>query len=214
MSYLNQIDLKDIVQAQFNRSNITEASTYNYVNSLNELLKDHRYNELSLQVIGELKFKMESLQDPAEKSYNMHFIHFLEDYIMERPSKPNHNVKVRCQYCCGLASLKPSMQIYKGKDHGLVYICENYGNGCDAYVASHKGDNLPLGTLADTTTRSARQKAHKVVDVLWREYGFARVDVYKQLANYLGVKPNNCHIGKFNATQCESAINFTKMIIS
>ncbi|MBC7010938.1 hypothetical protein BIZ38_21070 [Pseudoalteromonas sp. BZK2] len=32
--------------------------------------------------------------------------------------------------------------------------------------------------------------------------------MYRQLANYLEVKPNDCHIGKFTEQQCESAVNY------
>ncbi|MBB1469487.1 hypothetical protein H5232_13680 [Pseudoalteromonas sp. SG41-5] len=211
--YLNQVDLKKLVQEQLSKSGIVDASTYNYVNELSKLLSDHRHEALSLALIGELKHKAHYLTDLAEKSMRMYFIHFLEDIVMGRNSRAAGDIKVRCEYCSGLASLSESKHIFKGKDHGLVYLCENYKSGCDSYVAVHKGDNLPQGTLANAGTRSARQKAHKILDVLWKEYGFARVDVYRQLANYLEVKPNDCHIGKFTEQQCESAINFTKFII-
>jgi len=61
---------------------------------------------------------------------------------MGRNSRAAEDIKVRCEYCSGLASLSESKHIFKGKDHGLVYLCENYKSGCDSYVAVHKGDNF------------------------------------------------------------------------
>ena len=55
MIYLNQVDLKKLVQEQLSKSGIIDASTYNYVNELSKLLADHRHEDLSQALIGEPK---------------------------------------------------------------------------------------------------------------------------------------------------------------
>lgn len=213
MCNLNEIDLKELVQKQLEISNLTSVSTYNYVNSINSLLRDCRNQALSFSLIADLRSRCNLLTKIETKSMTEYYIDFLDDILMDRASRPARNITLNCPYCGGKATLKDSSLIYRGTSHGNVYLCENHNDTCDAYVAVHKGDNLPLGTLANTQTRAARQKVHSIIDKLWKEYGFARSDVYKQLASYLGLKPTQCHIGHFDELQCASAISFTKQII-
>lgn len=212
MKNLNQIDLSQIVRVQLERSNMTEVSRYNYVKQLSLLLQHYRNNLLDVRLIQILKDVPQSNYTQTEKSLRMYFIQFLEDYVTKTPTVPPRDLKVQCRYCKGIAKLTDSKLIYNGLDHGLMYVCENYNKTCDAYVGAHRGDNLPFGSLANKKTRALRQLAHAKVDVLWRDYGFARMDVYNELAAFLDIRRNDCHIGNFTSYQCEAAIKYTSHI--
>lgn len=213
MKNLNQIDLNEFVKNHLDFSGIKKVSRYNYVKQLSEIIRDFRHNILDMRLIHALEERLEGEVDEAKKSKDAYFINFLCDHISNQKTVPAKDIKVRCEYCAGLASLSDSKAIYNGRDHGLIYLCENYGKHCDAYVAAHVGDNLPMGSLANKETRRYRQLAHAKIDVLWSEYGFARVDVYNELSRYLGIKPNECHIGKFSPAQCDQVMKYASHII-
>jgi ssDNA-binding Zn-finger/Zn-ribbon topoisomerase 1 len=120
-----------------------------------------------------------------------------------------------CPYCGDEAVLESSTKIYK-RDYGMMWICSNYP-GCDAYVGCHPGTETPLGRLADKELRFWKMRAHKYFDVLWkakviqkrkeegRKYKrrYARNAAYEWLANELGIKKEDCHIGMFDVQMCQ-----------
>lgn len=214
MKNLNQIDLSELVKEQLERSNMIEVSRYNYVKQLSLILQHYRNHLLDMRLIQTLLDVPQSNYTLTEQSLRMYFIQFLEDYVTGSPTAAPTDLKIQCRYCKGVAKLTDSKQIYNGLDHGLLYVCENYNVKCDAYVGVHRGDNLPFGSLANKKTRALRQLAHTKIDVLWRDYGFARVDVYNELAAFLNIRRNDCHIGNFTSHQCEAAIKYTSHIIS
>lgn len=58
-----------------------------------------------------------------------------------------------CNYCSSTASLR-QFSAPDTRASRLAYICDG---GCDAHVGFHKGDRMPLGTLADAPLRRYRQ---------------------------------------------------------
>lgn len=211
---LNQIDLNQLVKEQLEHSDIRKVSRYNYVKQISRLLRHERNQILDMRLIHTLENNNDTTIDEAQQSIDAYFIDFLKSCVQQKVSVPARDIKLRCPYCSGLATLTNSKYIYNGIDHGLIYLCENYGKHCDAYVAAHIGDNLPMGSLANKKTRMYRQLAHEKIDVLWKQYGFARTDVYNELSNYLQIKPNECHIGKFSPAQCEQVIKYASQIVS
>lgn len=88
MCNLNEIDLKELVQKQLEISNLTSVSTYNYVNSINSLLRDCRNQALSFSLIADLRSRCNLLTKIETKSMTEYYIDFLDDILMDRASRP------------------------------------------------------------------------------------------------------------------------------
>lgn len=116
----------------------------------------------------------------------------------------------KCPYCESEVLAKTNDYIYNGRTYGeypWVYVCSD--KKCRAYVGIHPFTNIPLGTLADSTTRDARTRAKK----LWYAKTKASSDRnanYRWLARLMGIPKTKCHFGMFNAEQCEHAIQVMK----
>ena len=72
--------------------------------------------------------------------------------------------------------------------------------GCD--VSCWSGHT---STPADIRTRKLRNQCHDVFDPLWKNGGWSRETAYSKLAEFMQVSQKDCHIGYFNAEQCERA---------
>ena len=119
--------------------------------------------------------------------------------------KPEEEKLSACPYCGGKAVLQDSAVIYHGKSYGNAWICENYPE-CDAYVGCHKTGNgdVPLGRLANAELREAKKRAHTWFDPIWKlNKHLTRSEAYGWLAEQLGIHETECHIGKFDVSQCE-----------
>jgi hypothetical protein len=53
----------------------------------------------------------------------------------------------------------------------------------------------------------ARIEAHRSFDVLWRFDLMTRREAYAWLAEKMGLAIGDCHIGMFDLSQCQQAIN-------
>lgn len=94
-------------------------------------------------------------------------------------------------------------EIY-GKAYGewpWAYLCTS----CRAYVGMHPFTNIPLGTLADTPLRKARNDCKKPFEQLWQSGQMTREQAYAGLAAHMGLTSETCHFGWFNIGQCEKA---------
>lgn len=85
--------------------------------------------------------------------------------------------------------------------------------GCGAFVSCHPGTAISMGRPAGSETRYLRAKAHEALDVRWQRedttaWGMskARQKAYAWLARGLGIRFNDCHIGRFDAHTCRRAI--------
>lgn len=65
-------------------------------------------------------------------------------------------------------------------------------------------------TPADYATRQARIEAHSWFDALWQSGTYTRKGAYKALAKYLRIPARKTHIGHFDITQCQRAIDFCR----
>jgi len=111
-----------------------------------------------------------------------------------------------CCNCCGEKSvhLTSNSEIY-GREFGewpYAYLCSS----CDAYVGVHKHTDLPLGTLADKSTREAR-KSCKFSFLLLQDanYKNSRSELYEWLAKQLDIPFEECHWACFDEAQCLKA---------
>lgn len=75
--------------------------------------------------------------------------------------------------------------------------------GCD--VSCWSGHT---STPADMRTRTLRNQCHDVFDPLWKNGGWSRETAYSKLAEFMQVSKKDCHIGYFNAEQCERAMQW------
>jgi ribosomal protein L37AE/L43A len=90
----------------------------------------------------------------------------------------------------------------------FVWRCSG---GCDTSVGCHPESSIPLGTMADKTTRVARERAHELFDKLWRSGAMTRKQAYDALGLSMGLTEDEAHIGMFSAAQCEEACAFARL---
>lgn len=110
--------------------------------------------------------------------------------------------QVTCPYCGNQAVFTDSSEVYGGRSYGMIYLCRP----CKAYVGVHKGTDAPLGRLADSELRTWKIRAHAVFDPLWKSKQMTRGGAYRHLQSLLGLKKNECHIGKFDVKTCKRAV--------
>lgn len=86
-----------------------------------------------------------------------------------------------------------------------------YGNGkafmcmdCESFVGCHDSGK-PYGILSDKPMRELRKKCHRLFDPIWKGKMCKRGDLYKKLANVLGIRYNDCHFGMFDMEMLEKA---------
>ena len=114
----------------------------------------------------------------------------------------------QCNFCGRMSVvIKNNAYIY-GRSYGdwpWVYICAGESECCGAYVGMHPFTNIPLGTLADAKTRTARKKCKAPFEALHQTGKISRGEAYEKLAEKLGIKKEQCHFGWFDADMCEKA---------
>lgn len=129
------------------------------------------------------------------------------------PGKLKHD-GTTCPYCEKIASFVDSQLIYgHGHHYGMMYVCY----GCEAWVGCHRGTSKALGRLANKELREWKREAHKYFDPLWKKKiqqgngkKYSRDAAYRWLANELGIKVSNCHIGMFDVVDCKKVVEICK----
>lgn len=82
---------------------------------------------------------------------------------------------------------------------GMRYDCRDCGlRGYDGRV------------LVDKGTRLMRQRAHECLDLLWRSGLASRSDVYRTLAELMGLTSEQCHIALMNKAQCANVVALSR----
>ena len=110
-----------------------------------------------------------------------------------------------CQYCQSPAILVKGNSIYPS----LHYLHKKYFwlcRPCDAWVGCHPGSSKPLGQLANSELRKARQSAHAAFDPMWRGKSMKRKASYEWLAGHLDISVDECHIGSFGIARCRLVV--------
>lgn len=106
-----------------------------------------------------------------------------------------------CPECGNLGVLADSSVVY-GESYGMIWHCHE----CGTYVGCHKDTDVPLGTMAGMELRRKRREAHSALDPLWKSGRMERTKVYEWLASRLGMQTEDCHVAKFDESQCEMVI--------
>lgn len=114
--------------------------------------------------------------------------------------------KVICPYCNSQAEYVDSIEVYRSRSYGMIYICFP----CKAYVGVHKGTDRPLGRLANAELRQWKIKAHDAFDPLWKSKEMTRGKAYKWLRDNLGIPKEDCHIGKMDVAMCMNVVDLFK----
>ncbi len=138
-----------------------------------------------------------------QRSKAIYIAHLASDYFCKRKTEVPHHFNVVCPYCSRQAEFVDSDVVYGKKGLGYYYLCRP----CGAWVGVHKGDNMPLGMLADEETRMWRKKAHIEFDKLWREEGISRKEAYRRVSAAMGRPSHLCHIGMLNVDGCRDFIH-------
>lgn len=107
-----------------------------------------------------------------------------------------------CPYCNQPAKKITGAQLYRHRSdlaHKKFFRCDP----CDAHVGCHPGQGYkPLGRMANPELRKAKQAAHAVFDPIWRSRVKSRSGAYQWLAQQLGIRWEDCHIGEFDVEMC------------
>lgn len=114
-------------------------------------------------------------------------------------------IKVLCPYCDKNAVKTTGRAVYPHRTElrdKLFYRCAP----CDAHVGCHPGTANPLGNLANSELRQARQAAHSAFDPYWRGGSMSRSAAYSWLAKQLGLPKDQCHIGMFDVATCNRVV--------
>lgn len=112
---------------------------------------------------------------------------------------------VTCQYCGKLAELVTGREVYPHRTdlgHKPFWACLP----CGAWVGCHPGTTRRLGRLANADLRRLRAQAHAAFDPRWKSGGRRR-EQYAWLAERLGMKTKDCHIGWMDEEQCQRVID-------
>ena len=102
-----------------------------------------------------------------------------------------------CIECGKVATLVGGDAVYPHRPdlfHKRFWLCE-----CGAYCGCHGATTRPLGFPCGYETRQARMAAHDVFDPIWRSGEVDRRGAYTWLADALGIKSEDCHIGMMSA---------------
>ena len=120
---------------------------------------------------------------------------------------------MRCPYCRSPVVLRSADGIYK-ENHAntMLYVCSNYPR-CDAYVRTHPGTNIPVGTLANHELRTLRNQAHHYFDQLYLSGLMSKQDAYLWLAGLLQVPLSKAHNGFLGEYYCNEVIAESKKLL-
>lgn len=119
---------------------------------------------------------------------------------MTETAGTTNNQMVVCPYCLRAAWLVSGREIYPHRRDlwdRKFYQCKP----CGAYVGCHRNGS-PLGRLANAELRSAKVAAHAAFDPVWQSGFMDRNQAYSWLAQRLGIKKEDCHIGMFDLDTC------------
>lgn len=116
--------------------------------------------------------------------------------------------QISCPYCGAPAVCRPASIVYgnKVKTKGsYLYLCSRWPT-CDSYVAAHKRDRRPMGTLANGDLRHKRILAHRALEDVRQYRRMDKWAVYLWLQGKLGLNEHQTHIGMFSEQMCDRVI--------
>lgn len=125
-------------------------------------------------------------------------------------------VNIKCPYCRSQAFLRPASVVY-GQGHSEpnteLYVCARYP-ACNAYVAAHRHNHLPMGTLANRELRCKRVAAHAAFNRLWQSGLMTKRAAYRWLQVQLGLLAEEAHIANFSEWRCDQVIQLCSRFLA
>ena len=95
-----------------------------------------------------------------------------------KKGKGMNTAPTRCPYCGGSVIYRSADGIYRDNSRRtMLYVCSHYPD-CDAYVRTHTGTKIPVGSMANSELRKLRESAHKYFDQLYKTGIMSRNDAY------------------------------------
>lgn len=110
-----------------------------------------------------------------------------------------------CPYCGKQAELVTGSAMYPHRPDlasKRFWRC----SPCRAWVGCHPGTREPLGRLANSELRRAKQDAHEAFDPIWKEGPLSRSEAYEWLARKLGIPSAECHVGMMDVPTCRRVV--------
>jgi hypothetical protein len=204
---ISELNFATVVGIQLRRSSMRNVDQEFYYQSLVTMLEPFRGNSVDKVLLSTINEHIDSLKlDPTTRDCCLYVAQFFDDWREGRKSLPSNGVHMDCPYCNGRAHLKHSSEVYEDRDFGMLYLCDNYPQACDAYVGVHQGDYLPLGQLSNTQLRGLRRSVHRLIDPLWRERAYSRNVVYGFLAQVMDLPILECHVAMFDDEACKKVL--------
>lgn len=120
--------------------------------------------------------------------------------------------QINCPYCGSSALCRPASIVHGSSTHEkgrYLYVCSRWPE-CDAYVAAHKKDKSPMGTLANRDLRQKRILAHRALKELQNFQHMEKWAVYLWLQGKLGVNEDQAHIGLFSGQMCDRVVSLCR----
>ena len=116
---------------------------------------------------------------------------------------------MNCQHCKNPAKWVENKEVY-GRNYGksvMIWLCKP----CDAFVGCHENTKRPKGKfLAKKDLRTARKKAHAVIDPLWQSGKYKRKTIYIRLKEAFG---KEVHVGDTETVkECEEIVTTANLI--
>ncbi len=116
----------------------------------------------------------------------------------------------RCPYCGGRVVFRSADGIYQENHNGrMLYVCSHYPE-CDAYVRTHDGTRIPVGSMANHELRILRKTAHHYFDQLHKSGLMTKDGAYDWLANVIDAPKSYAHIGLLSEYYCKQVIEQSK----
>lgn len=205
---ISTLNFATVVGIQLRRSSMRNVDQEFYYQSLKTMMSAFADLPIDSVKAADIRRHIQSMNlDPTTRDCFLYVAQFFEDWRNGVKSQPSQGIHMRCPYCHGLAHLKPSSTVYHGNDFGMIYLCDNYPEACDAYVGVHQGDYLPLGQLSNSELRSLRRSVHRLIDPLWQERAYSRNVVYGFLAEMMELPLLECHVAMFDDAACKKVLS-------
>ena len=116
----------------------------------------------------------------------------------------------RCPYCGGSVVFRSADGIYQdNRRNMMLYVCSHYPK-CDAYVRTHAGTKIPVGSMANHELRALRKTAHHYFDQLYKSGFMSKDDAYYWLASIIDAPLSYAHIGYLSEYYCKQVIEQSK----
>ena len=113
--------------------------------------------------------------------------------------------QINCPYCGAPAICRPASTIHGActwQKGSYLYLCSRWP-ACDSYVAAHKKDHRPMGSLANKNLRRKRIQAHQALEELRQDRHMEKWAIYLWLQGKLQMDPDKVHISMFSEEMCD-----------